>query len=356
MSRKVENHASTLEGIALKREAEDPEGRILVTVVGGISFCFYVAGKRLMDVRTWDAEGASRVGNVYVGRVTKVSKDLEALFVAFSKEETGFLPMSKLPKEYEDLKEGDLLPVQMTAEAQRGKRPSLSARIRWTNWPEGEALRQRAAHLEYGSLLAKAPDPLSEVILQLFAQYPVREIVTDRPEWVEVLKEAQEGVPVRLYADASFSMEKLYGLKTKLQEALSRKVWLSSGGFLMIDHTEAMTVIDVNSGKHIGARHQTSADFYLKSNLEAAAEIALQIRLRNLSGMILVDFINLESDSDREKLLEFMRESVSKDNVQTKVWDITALGIMEITRQKKDKPLRELCAKAMFNAELPHEK
>ena len=142
-----------------------------------------------------------------------------------------------------------------------------------------------------------------------------------------------------LYEDSLLPMYKLYRLEAVLEETLKEKVWLKSGGFLMIQQTEAFVSVDVNSGKFSGKK--SPQETYRKINLEAAAEIVRQIRLRNLSGMILVDFINMEEEENREELLETLRCLTAADPVQTEVIDITALNIVEMTRKKMRKPLAE---------------
>ncbi len=109
----------------------------------------------------------------------------------------------------------------------------------------------------------------------------------------------------------------------------------------MIEPTEAMIVIDVNSGK-AESKGKKSQDYYLKVNLEAAGEVARQLRIRNYSGMIMVDFINMESREDNDKLLSFLDECLKEDKIKTRLVDMTALGIVEITRKKTSRPLGEL--------------
>ena len=108
----------------------------------------------------------------------------------------------------------------------------------------------------------------------------------------------------------------------------------------MIEPTEAMVVIDVNSGKAVH-KGRSSQDYYRKVNREAAAEIARQLQLRNYSGMIMVDFINMESEKDQKELLFLLDQLLKKDQVRTRLVDITALGIVEITRKKINRPLFE---------------
>ena len=146
--------------------------------------------------------------------------------------------------------------------------------------------------------------------------------------------------PLRLYTDERISLSSLYGVNAKLETALERRVWLKSGGYLVIDLTEALTVIDVNSGKYSIKRGDPDSTAML-INKEAAEEISLQLKLRNLSGIILVDFINLENEQDQKLLLDYMRKLCKDDPVPTRVIDITELGLMEITRKKISKPLWE---------------
>lgn len=169
-----------------------------------------------------------------------------------------------------------------------------------------------------------------------FGSKEYEEIVTDDKDAYAELKDTAN---VRLYEDPMLPLYKLYGLESKLQEALSKNVWLKSGASLVIEQTEALNVIDVNSGKF--DKKTVSEETILQINLEAAREIALQIRLRNLTGIIIVDFISMKSKEDEEKLLQELRRHVIHDSVPTKVIDITALGLVELTRQKGHKSLKE---------------
>ena len=132
----------------------------------------------------------------------------------------------------------------------------------------------------------------------------------------------------------------LYGIKEKLKEALKPKVWLKSGGSLIIQPTEALTAIDVNTGKAVAGKKKVQETF-LKINLEAAKEIAKQIRLRNLSGIIIIDFIDMELEKDKELLMRELEEYLKKDPIKTTLVDMTALGLVEVTRMKLRKPLHE---------------
>lgn len=142
-----------------------------------------------------------------------------------------------------------------------------------------------------------------------------------------------------LYADDSYPLQKLYSIQTKLQELTSPRVWLKSGAYLVIEKTEALYVIDVNSGKNISKKNATR--YFHDINMEAATECMRQIRLRNLSGIILIDFINTEDDRLNEELLQELRTLARRDRVQTTVIDMTPLGLVELTRSKKMKSLAD---------------
>ena len=145
---------------------------------------------------------------------------------------------------------------------------------------------------------------------------------------------------IRLYDDAGYPLGKLYSTQTAIENALKERVWLKHGGYLVIQVTEALTVVDVNSGKSIKKSKNTPDA--LKLNLEAAQETARQIRLRNLSGIILVDFVNMDDPEMEETLFQEFRFYLTKDPIQTTLVDITALGLAEVTRKKVRKPLYEM--------------
>lgn len=190
--------------------------------------------------------------------------------------------------------------------------------------------------------LKTPPKPWQEAFANLILPGECEELLTDDEELYREMSACGElppGVRLRLYEDKTYPLEKLYSLHTKLKEALGTHIWLKSGAYLVIEPTEALTVIDVNSGKF--EAHRGDQEFVRSVNLEAAAEIARQIRLRNLSGMILIDFINLTTEEECRELLDRMRKAVSEDRVKTNVIDFTRLGLMEITRQRRDPPLAE---------------
>lgn len=215
---------------------------------------------------------------------------------------------------------------------------------------EAEALTAQMEHLlEIGDkrtcfscLHQGEPEYLSFIKNTYQSEYD--EIITDEKALYEILltDEKTKNLPIRFYEDSMLPLYKLYSVETRIQELLDKKVWLKSGGYLIIEQTEALIAIDVNSGKYEAGKKQE--DTYLKINLEAAQAIALSLRARNLSGMILVDFINMQKKEHKEQLLRQMKKYLSEDPVTTKVVDITGLGLMEITRKKQNKSFAEQMA------------
>ena len=174
----------------------------------------------------------------------------------------------------------------------------------------------------------------------------IEKIMTDDEEtyseYEEYLKGFSEDDLKKLffYKDEMMSLSALYSVNTTLEKALSKKVWLKSGAYIVIEYTEALTVVDVNSGKAIAGK-TTNADTFMKINLEAAREIADQIRLRNLSGIILVDFIEIPKSKEKE-LIHEMGNFLKEDSTKSDVADITKLGLMEITRRRSGRPIHEI--------------
>lgn len=175
--------------------------------------------------------------------------------------------------------------------------------------------------------------------LHHIADMDYEEIVTDVSTVYEALQSFYKGnLPIRFYND-DFPLTKLYSIDPKMEELFSKKVHLKSGANLIIDYTEAMTVIDVNTAKNITKKDKDT--YIYKINLEAAQEIARQLRLRNLSGIIIVDFINMENETHQAELIQAVKKWLRNDPVPCHFVDITALGLVEITRKKAQKPVCE---------------
>ncbi len=181
-------------------------------------------------------------------------------------------------------------------------------------------------------------EPESQVMRFLQNNLDVQEeseIVTDCQDIYNDIEKSdlikRRNSQLRMYADKLLPLYKLYSLETLFEEIVSKKVWLKSGGYLVVEHTEAMTVIDVNTGKCEKGKNKEKT--FHKINVEAAWEIARQLRIRNISGIIIVDFIDNTEEYTRE-LLEYTRQITSYDSVKVNVVDVTKLHLMEITRKK----------------------
>ncbi|MDZ7748786.1 MAG: ribonuclease G [Halofilum sp. (in: g-proteobacteria)] len=136
----------------------------------------------------------------------------------------------------------------------------------------------------------------------------------------------------------------IYGIEEELQRALERKVQLKSGGYLIIDQTEAMTTIDVNTGAFVG--HRNLEETIFKTNLEAAQAIARQLRLRNLGGIIIIDFIDMSEPEHRHKVLGALEKALAGDHARTQVCDVSALGLVEMTRKRTRESLEHTLCQA----------
>jgi ribonuclease E len=148
----------------------------------------------------------------------------------------------------------------------------------------------------------------------------VRAVSPELSDRVEYYDPVEEGLPI---------FER-YHVHEQLHKALDRKVWLPSGGSLIIERTEALTVIDVNTGKNVGT-----------SNLEAAEEVARQLRLRDIGGIIVIDFIDMEIRENRDKVAAALRNALARDKTRTQVFDISELGLVEMTRKRISEGLLE---------------
>lgn len=182
-------------------------------------------------------------------------------------------------------------------------------------------------------------------------------IITDKQEVFDdltgyVCKEYPDKVSlINYYNDRLLPLKKLYSIETVIDNALKKRVWLKSGGYLIIEPTEALVVVDVNTGK--ADMKKNREETFLKVNVEAAREIAYQIRLRNYSGIIIIDFIGMESKENKNILLTELETALSNDRIKTNIVDITKLGLVELTRKKVKRPLHEQlkCSKEVYENE-----
>lgn len=206
-----------------------------------------------------------------------------------------------------------------------------------------EALLKKGRSRVCFSLLEEHMPEYLQTLQNVYTQ-TLDEIVTDDAEVFQAVQNylncyGEYEIPLRFYEDKLLPLSKLYSLESVLERSLQERVWLKSGGFLVIQPTEAFVCIDVNTGKFSGKKE--IQETFRKINLEAAKEIAWQLRLRNLSGIILVDFINMEDQEDKRELLHTLQAYLNQDPIKSTVIDITPLNIVEVTRKKVRKPLLE---------------
>ncbi|MCQ2748977.1 MAG: ribonuclease E/G [Clostridia bacterium] len=184
-----------------------------------------------------------------------------------------------------------------------------------------------------------------DYVINDFYDSEVKLVETDDEKTTSKIKERFEELGlssklVKTFEKKDLSMFETYKVDEELKKALGPYAWLKSGGQIIINYTEALTVIDVNSGKTEGKKNLEESS--LKVNLEAAREIARQIRLRNISGIIIVDFINQKDKENEAKILKELKDATSKDKTKVNVLGFTKLGLCEMTRQKKRKMLKDI--------------
>ena len=356
-------------------------------------------------------ETSSLLNSIYVGRVERIQKNINAAFVSLGEAGNGYLPLHAADRYLRTgsrtgpLHEGEELLVQVEKEAMRDKLPRLRSELVFAgkylvvttepiglHWSKRMAeedrkrifplLRNAAKEYDCGvvvrtnapeatqeelqselqaltaklngilregpartchTCLYRAPGRWSELARDLSAGSDIR-IVTDEPTIYRALSEelrTQEICPV-LYSDPLLPLYKLHNFETLLTHLRAKRVWLPSGAFLLIEQTAAFVAIDVNTGK--SDMKKTAEETFRKVNIEAAREIARQLRLRQLSGTILIDFINMRDRSGEQELLDLFRSLVKDDPVMTVAVDFTKLGILEVTRKKIRRSLAEQIA------------
>lgn len=277
--------------------------------------------KKPVDIEI-ENEGELPVGTRCVGKVDSISKNINSAYITLPDKSRAFLKNIS-----SDLKCEQNVAVEITRAASKGKLPSVSL------VDEDISHRSDLSYIRYGQ----------RVFEKLILKYSFNKILTDSDEiYKEILTfcETQNVLDlsrIHRYNDSMVSLSVLYSVTRHLEEATSRLVWLKSGANILIEETNAFTVIDVNSAKN----EKGAKSSYLEINKEAACEIFRQMNLRNISGIILIDFINLKPDESKELLSELKELSKTQKNF-TKVVDITPLGIAEITRKKEGCTLSDI--------------
>ena len=210
-------------------------------------------------------------------------------------------------------------------------------------------IQNKTATASVPSLVHQELDATLRAVRDLFTEEVDRLVIDYESEYQKILKFIETFSPglkssVELYQGAEPIFDH-YGLEMEIARALGKKVWLKSGGYIVIESTEALTSIDVNTGRYVG--HHNLEETIVKTNLEAVREIAYQLRLRNIGGLIVIDFIDMEREPNREKVYTSLKEYLRRDRAKTKVLPMSELGLIEMTRKRTrediDRLLREPC-------------
>lgn len=387
--------------------------KLIITRWNGSVITLLQSGKETVQVNIEPEENQSVLGNIYIGKVNHIVKNINAAFVDIGGGQMGYLSLSDANILFVDqrtyngkLRQGDEIIVQVERDAVKTKAPVLTGNLNVTGryfvltsgkkqigfstkitdqaWRQemksylesrkdedfGMIVRTNAYKVpkeELESELIQLMDSFKEMLDNakhrtcyslLYSSAPsyltglrdslkssLEAVITDEPDIYEAIKDyLTQCQPEDLglltwYEDNLLPLGKLYRIEKTMDEALGKRVWLKSGGYLVIEPTEALVVIDVNTGKYSGKKELSET--IKKVNLEAAEEIGHQLRLRNLSGIIIIDFIDMEAEEDRRILMERLEGILSKDPVKTTVVEMTKLNLVEVTRKKIRKPLYE---------------
>lgn len=403
--------------------------RAVITECNNIQYLLIYEENNLAECHPLISNDSFQIGNIYIGRVEKVVKNIQSAFIRLDEDHVGYLPLNDkpamvlnrtLPKGLPSIAEGDKILVQVEQEALKMKQARVTGNISLAGnyaaldlltgivgvsnkirnaerveelktmvssdmpygvifrtaceqarndaiWAELQHLSTQMdqivhkAEYERNTGLIQGGKPEYLAIMEEYGWARIDEIQTDNKVIYEELyakknlvtstnassdqnqipnNDSDVDQPRILYYEDEYPLYKLLSLEAEITHLLDRRVWLKSGGFLVIEPTEAMVVIDVNTGKSIGKKRQE--EHLLKVNEEAAVEIAKQLRLRNLSGIILVDFINMKQTESRDKLIRTLKSVLHKDKVPSRFVDVTALELYEITRKKIRRPLHEM--------------
>ncbi|MGN0346308.1 MAG: ribonuclease E/G [Lachnospiraceae bacterium] len=317
----------------------------------GILF-FVIADKRILYFGEDNYRG-SNVGDVYLARVDKVVSNIGGFFLRIADKETVFLQENQMkeilyasPKRDGMLREGDNIIVQIKKPKYKNKCALVTTKIDLS--PEiSDQLKNKAIHTLPCERLYAAPGQL----LSYLQKHPLTEdeyVITEHLEAFEMLQEIfchsqLNKAQCRLYTDSSISMSALYSMEKKLADITSTKIWLKSGGYIYLEPTEAMTVIDVNSGKI--SKKQLREDTALSINLEAMEEICRQVQCRNISGIVIIDFINMNTIENRNILIEACKNCFRIPNPPMNFVSYTKLGLIEATRVKRGIDIYEFMRK-----------
>ncbi|KPJ61346.1 MAG: hypothetical protein AMJ46_01140 [Latescibacteria bacterium DG_63] len=224
--------------------------------------------------------------------------------------------------------------VRTAGEGKAKKHFNSDVRFLTRLWKRVEA---RASRVRAPVLLHRDMELIAGLIRDIFTEDVHRIVIDSRKDHRQILSYVKSFSPelkdrVKLYTGKTPIFDH-YGLETEIEKAMNRKIWLKKGGYITVDQTEALVAIDVNTGRYTGRKNQEETA--LKTNLEAAREIAKQLRLRDVGGIIVVDFIDMEEEANRKAVIDEFRARLRKDRARTKAFQISELGLVEMTRQRE---------------------
>ncbi len=374
---------------------------ILIGEYGGIPVVSAYEGNRLEYL---SLVHESDLGSIYLCRVDNIVKNLDSAFVKYGEDRIGYVPLKHvLPstvtsrdfREGDKIRQGDSILLQVETDSIKSKKARLTSYLSISGRycvvtlgrkgvgaslklsPEKRNLLIDTVKTEYDELKARfaggvlerdgfgiivrteaaslAEDELKESILEDITSVAGRLLkilkqAASRTVYSCISKGDAADMDAQITKAGNFLRTRgieeygilessyVYSLNRDIDKLLLNKVWLKSGGYLIIEQLESFNAIDVNTGKAIDSKKDSA----FAINMEAADEIFRQIRLRNLSGMILIDFINMRSSEDTDRLCDHVSKLCRKEPVHTEFIDITGLGIVELTRNKNEKSLKEI--------------
>jgi len=204
------------------------------------------------------------------------------------------------------------------------------------------AISEKSRRTRPPGLIHRELDMTLRLLRDLYTQDVERIVVDSAEEHRELIDFMNSFMPcmkasIDFYKD-TMPIFDMFGIEPDIRKLLDRKVWLKSGGYIIIEETETLCAIDVNTGKYVGRKNMEET--ILKTNLEAAREIAYQLRMRNIGGIIIIDFIDMEIDANRESVFNALKEEMKKDRNRISIQEISEIGLVEMTRQRRRKSLK----------------
>ncbi|MGC8677664.1 MAG: ribonuclease E/G [Hydrogenobaculum sp.] len=367
--------------------------KLVVYKKNDLIFSMLFKSNELLDIKVDNLNDPEYSSSVFLGKIKSIANGVEGYFVDIGLKKDGYLPFKEADKEY---KIGDYVVVQVKKEPSKFKGAKLTTKLSFkgkyiiyyetnksvkTSHLFDENVKSDYVDKVYGLLkekesviirsqaknvdISKIEQELEfyrkkSKLIRNISNKTIMQLEPKEPCYISMIKDYVGGIKKIVVSDieiynniVSFilsndlninvemiidnqKLENLYEVEKHINRLLSKYVWIESGGFLVIEETEAMTTIDVNSGKNTCDSIESSS---FSTNLEAAKEIPRQLKLRNIGGIIMIDFIFMKDQEHRKEVLNVLKNGFSKDNVQTTVYGYTALGLMEIARKKTGRSL-----------------